>query len=335
MRIALDTMGGDRAPVVNLDGAAAALASRDDLEITLVGPPDTLGSDAAALDCDRVTRVESDGYVGMDEKPVAALKAKPEASIAVCWKLLAGREVDAVISAGNTGAVVAAGLRTRLYLPGVRRPGIAVPLPTAAGHCILMDAGANPACQAKHLYQYAQMGAIYFDALFRDRKSAGKPRVGLINIGGEIGKGNELVNESHAMIQSAVDEDRFAGDYVGNVEAREMFAEGVADVVVCDGFVGNVLLKASEGFAGMMMQKFGQHMAGALELPPDKAKQMLGKFASQYRYNEIGGAPLLGVDGLCMISHGSSDADAIKNALLTAARLSESDINSRITEILA
>lgn len=332
MRIALDTMGGDHAPAINLDGAAAALEECPGMQLVLVGPPGTVGEDHERLAAsDRVARVESDGYVGMEEKPVEALRAKPNSSIAACWKLLAGREVDASISAGNTGAVVAAGLRTRLYLKGVKRPGIAVPLPTMSGHCILMDAGANPACRPEHLFQYAQMGAIYAKALFNlDRQ----PTCGLINIGGEVGKGNELVNETHDLIERAEADGKLVGSYVGNVEGRELFA-GQADVVICDGFVGNVLLKASEGMAAMMMQKFGEHAVGALGINPAEAKSLLGKFACNYRYNEIGGAPLLGVDGLCMISHGSSDSDAIKNALLTAYRLGQANLNEQIVESLA
>lgn len=332
MRIALDMMGGDHAPQVNLEGAVAALESCSDLHLVLVGPVDAIGHDFVGLeDTSRVTRVESNGYVGMDEKPVEALRAKPDASIAVCWKLLASREVDAVISAGNTGAVVAAGLRTRLYLNGVKRPGIAVPLPTANGHCVLMDAGANPACRAEHLYQYAQMGAIYAKALLELDRT---PRVGVVNIGGEIGKGNDLVNETHALITQSASDGKLVGDYVGNVEGRELFA-GEADVVICDGFVGNVLLKATEGMAALMMQKFGEHAVGALGIEPEQAKSLLGKFARNYRYNEVGGAPLLGVDGLCMISHGSSDADAIKNALLMAVRLGQANINEQIVAALA
>lgn len=331
MRIALDTMGGDHAPVVNFDGAAAALAERSDIELTLVGPPDALGEDVECLSGDRVKRVESDGFVGMDEKPVVALRAKPNASIALCWKLLATHEVDAVISAGNTGAVVAAGLRTRLYLKGVKRPGIAVPLPTMAGHCVLMDAGANPACRPEHLWQYAQMGAIYARTLLRlDRL----PRVGLLNIGGEIGKGNELCNETHELIEASIASGKLVGEYVGNVEGRELY-EGVADIVICDGFVGNVLLKATEGIAGMMMRKFGEHAVASLGLDPAGAKKLLAGFARNYQYNEIGGAPLLGVDGLCMISHGSSDGPAIKNALLAAARLGEADLNSQIVAAIS
>lgn len=331
MRIALDLMGGDHAPAINFDGVRLALAENSDIHLVLVGPQDVLDQIHNEGLGERVSTVASEGFVGMDEKPVVALREKPNASIAVCWKLLAGREVEALVSAGNTGAVVAAGLKTRLYLRGMKRPGIAVPLPTMQGHCVLMDAGANPACRPEHLWQYAQVGSIYAKTLLKiDRP----PRVGLVNIGGEVGKGNELVNETHALIQQSIADGTFAGDYVGNVEGRELF-EGMADVVVCDGFVGNVLLKASEGMAGMMMRKFGEHLVVSGQSTPEDAKMLLGGFAKNYRYNEVGGAPLLGVDGICMISHGSSDGDAIKNAVLTAARLSAADINSQIVTAIA
>ena len=341
MRIALDAMGGDAAPAINIDGVRAALgeAAADDLSIVLVGPPDVVpeAMEAAGLpvgDDERVTFHASDGYVGMGEKPVEALRAKPNASIAVCWKMMAAGEVDAVVSAGNTGAVAAAGLRTKLYLRGVKRPGIAVPLPTTQGPCILMDAGANPGSSARHLAQYATMGAIYARAVFAEEKGADwQPRVGVLNIGGEVGKGTSLVLEAQAMIEADVAAGRLPGRYVGNVEGRELFG-GEADVVVCDGFVGNVLLKGSEGLAALLLGGFAKMAVSEMGVSQDQAKQAIGRFSRRFSCNEVGGAPLLGIDGVCLIAHGSSDGTSIKNALLAAARIHAAGVNDSITAAL-
>ena len=336
MRIALDAMGGDHAPGINLDGAAEALRSHDDLTIDLVGDAETLQQSirahesSAELSSDRVRVVAAEGFVGMDEKPTVALRTKPNASITVCWRQLAAGEVDAVVSAGNTGAVVASGLRTRLYLPGVKRPGIAVALPTMKGQCVLMDAGANPACKPEHLDQYARMGAVYVRAAL----GVETPRVGLVNIGGEIGKGNELVNETHTMLtDSGRSLASIGAEYVGNVEGRELF-EGAADVVICDGFVGNVILKSAEGFASMMLQQFAGRVLPKLDVDQQQAGRVMHEFAAGYKYAETGGAPLLGVDGICLIAHGSSDGHAIGNAIKMATKLASADLNTQLTEAI-
>ena len=334
MRIAVDALGGDRAPDINLDGVAAALASDADLSIALVGEAGALQPAIEARGdwpADRVTLHECEGCVGMDEKPTVALREKPNASITVCWRLLAAREVDAIVSAGNTGAVVASGLKTRLYLAGVKRPGIAVTLPTQRGACVLMDAGANPACKPEHLDQYARMAAVYV----RNALGIERPRVGVVNIGGEIGKGNELVNETHKLLTARpLDGPRgVAAEYVGNVEGRELF-EGAADVVVCDGFVGNVILKAAEGMAAMMLEQFARRVLPKFDVGPE-GQAAIEQFAAGYRHNETGGAPLLGVDGLCLIAHGSSDGQSIANAIRMAGRLSAADLNSQLVEAIA
>ena len=333
MRIALDALGGDNAPAVNIEGAAAALAKHPDLTIELVGDESVLkplveGRDD--LPADRVTIVPSEGGVGMDEKPTVALRQKPNASIIVCWRRMAAGEVDAVVSAGNTGAVVASGLKTRLYLAGVKRPGIAVALPTMTGQCVLMDAGANPSCKPEHLDQYARMGAVYV----RNALGIETPRVGLMNIGGEIGKGNELVNDTHALLTAAGRSlSGIGAEYVGNVEGRELF-EGAADVVICDGFVGNVILKSAEGFASMLLRKVSTEVLPRLDAPREQMGQVMGEFAATYQHSETGGAPLLGVDGICLIAHGSSDPGAIANAIGMASKLAGADLNSQIVDAL-
>ncbi|HVW01477.1 MAG TPA: phosphate acyltransferase PlsX, partial [Planctomycetaceae bacterium] len=265
--------------------------------------------------------VGSDGWIEMEEKPTEALRRKPNCSIAVCWQLMATRQVDAVVSAGHTGAVVAAGLRTRLFLNGVKRPGIAVVLPTLRGSSVLMDVGANPAARPEHLVQYAVMGSIYA----REVLGIAEPRVGLMNIGSEDGKGNDLVRETHTLLA----ESPIRSNYVGNVEGRGLY-HGDADVIVCEGFVGNVLLQASEGMAEMMMKTISKAVMGELKEERGLAKTAFENLTKQFAYSESGGAPLLGIDGTCIICHGSSDDYAIANALRVTIKMHERNLNSQI-----
>ncbi|WP_437202401.1 phosphate acyltransferase PlsX [Planctomicrobium sp. SH664] len=328
MRIALDAMGGDDAPIVNVEGAIEALRQLPGLELALVG-------DRAAIDPlieksgysgERLTIVPSVGFVGMEEKPTEALRKKPDCSIAVCWKLMAGREVDAVVSAGNTGGVVASGLRTRLFLKGVKRPGIAVVLPTTSGRTVLMDVGANPGARPEHLAQYALMGSVFA----REILGISSPRVGLMNIGSEDGKGTDLVRETHQLLVGS----QLSGAYIGNVEGRGLYG-GEADVVICEGFVGNVVLKVSEGMASMMMRTVSRQVLDSLSQEKPLAASALQQVAKSFEYNEVGGAPLLGIDGICLICHGSSDARSIGNALRTAVTLKDREVNRHITEQLS
>lgn len=328
MRIALDAMGGDFAPAPNIDGAIAALQADPDLEVILIGDQPQLDELVTRTEYsgERLTIMPAEGFVGMEEKPTDALRKKPNCSISVCWRLMAGREVDAVVSAGNTGAVVAAGLRTRLFLKGVKRPGIAVALPTLRGRSVLLDVGANPAARPEHLYQYAIMGALYA----RDMLGIETPSVGLMNIGSEDGKGNELYRETHALLNRTRVKDR----YVGNVEGRGLY-QGEADVLVCEGFVGNVVLKVSEGMADFMLKTVAHEVMGKLNSEQGRAAEAFQEIGRRYQHNEEGGAPLLGIDGICIIGHGSSDARAICNALRVATKFKDREINSQIVEQLA
>lgn len=328
MRIALDAMGGDDAPSINIDGAIEALEISPDLEVSLVGDAASLVSliEASGYSGDRLTVVPSEGFVGMDEKPTDALRQKPNCSIAVCWKLMAAGEVGAIVSAGNTGGVVGAGLRTRLFLKGVKRPGIAVVLPTIKGRSVLMDVGANPGARPEHLAQYALMGSIFA----REILGIAEPRIGLMNIGSEDGKGTPLVKETHDLIVKGP----VAAQYIGNVEGRGLY-QGEADVIICEGFVGNVVLKVSEGMAAMMMQKVAHQVLSALSGEKENAENAFGMVGRSFEYNEYGGAPLLGIDGVCMISHGSSDARSIRNALQTAMTFQDRKVNQQIVETLS
>lgn len=328
MRIALDAMGGDVAPAPNVRGAIAAVESNPELEVILVGDKAQLEEHLQQRGCSggRLQLVEADGFVGMGEKPTEALRKKPNCSIIVCWRLMANREVDAVVSAGNTGAVVGAGLRTRLFLKGVKRPGIAVALPTIRGKSVLMDVGANPAARADHLFQYGVMGAIYA----REMLGIDDPRIGLMNIGSEDGKGNDLYRETHNFLLESPLKDR----YIGNIEGRGLY-KGEADVLLCEGFVGNVVLKVSEGMAEFMIRVVAREILEVLTKERDTARRAFNALGQRYQYREAGGAPLLGIDGVSIICHGSSDEHSIKNALNLAATFKDRRINSQIVAALA
>jgi glycerol-3-phosphate acyltransferase PlsX len=239
--------------------------------------------------------------------------------------LMANREVEAVVSAGNTGGVVAAGLRTRLFLKGIKRPGIAVALPTLEGRAVLMDVGANPGARPEHLLQYALIGRIYA----RELLGIAEPRVGLMNIGSEEGKGTDLVRETHELIVASL----LKQSYIGNVEGRDLY-QGGADVIICEGFVGNVILKVSEGMASMMLKAVARDVMQSVEAERDRVAGTFKSIARRYEHNEVGGAPLLGIDGICLICHGSSDARSIANALRGAHTLKSHRVNARIVEEL-
>jgi len=328
MRIALDAMGGDDAPQPNIDGAIAALQADPALNVVLVGPQDQIDKEieASGYNGDRLSIAHATQVVGMEEKPTEAMRQKPDSSISICWKLMAAREVDAIVSAGNTGAVVASGLKTRLFLKSVKRPGIAVTLPTTAGHAVLMDVGANPSARPSHLYQYAVMGEIYAREVLRIKS----PKIGLINIGSEDVKGNDLYRETFQLLN----ESPLKESFVGNVEGRGLY-QGEADVLICEGFVGNVILKVSEGMADFLMQAASKQILSSLNVERDQAKKAFQDMGKRFRYHETGGAPLLGIDGICIICHGSSDAHSISNALRGSAMFKDRGINSQIAEHLA
>ena len=328
MRIALDAMGGDFGPQPNLDGAIAALKENPDLHVTLVGDAPSLEMfvSKSGFSSDRLTLKPADGWVEMSEKPVEALRSKPNCSIIVCWQMMATQQVEAVVSAGHTGAVVAAGLRTRLFLKGVKRPGIAVALPTTKGKTVLMDVGANPGARPEHLVQYGTMGSIYA----REMLGIERPTVGIMNIGSEDGKGTDDLRESLALFAKSPFRDRF----IGNVEGRDLYSGG-ADVVICEGFVGNVLLKAAEGMVDMLMKSVSAEVLSALDREKPLAIDALRNLGKKFEYHEAGGAPLMGVDGIAIICHGSSNSRSIYNALRVATTLKNRRINEQIVEELS
>ncbi|MBA4067150.1 MAG: phosphate acyltransferase PlsX [Isosphaera sp.] len=323
MRIALDALGGDHGPAPNVAGAAAAVSAAPDLTVVLVGDQPRIEAllAAAAVPPGRVEVVHAPVAVDMREKPAEALRRKPDASVFRCWQLLAEGAVDGLVSAGNTGAVVAGGLRTRKFLPSVHRPGIAAVMPTAKGRSVIVDVGANVAPKPRHLLEYGVMGSVFA------RKILGvdRPTVGLMNVGEEEGKGHDLVQKTYDLFRAGPLKDRF----VGNVEGRDLH-RGAADVVVTDGFTGNVVLKLSEGVFEFVMGMVGREVLGALDGEKDKAAAAVKGLLAKYHYSAVGGAPLLGVDGVCVICHGSSDERAVANALGVAARGVRERVNDAI-----
>jgi glycerol-3-phosphate acyltransferase PlsX len=323
-------MGGDNAPAAILQGCwdAAALLGIED-SILLVGDEavSRAALDASPLSPEQKRRyriVHTTQVVHMDDAPVEAIRGKPDSSLSVMCKLAAKGEADVVISAGNTGACVAAAqLRMRL-LPGVVRPGIAVIIPTFHGPVVICDVGANVTPQPRHLQQYAIMAAAYAQAVV----GIDNPRIGLLSIGEEDAKGTTIVKESRKLMR-----DEPLINFVGNVEGRDLF-KGVVDVVVCDGFVGNIVLKFTEGMAEGLFQMIGaelqQESPGLLE----QFKPVLKRLHTRHDWQEYGGAPLLGVAGYCLICHGRSDAKAIRNAIRVGKQLCASRINDKIVETI-
>ncbi len=327
MRIALDAMGGDYAPAPIVAGAVQAVTEDPQLQVVLVGDQAQIEACLQQENAprDRLEVFHSSQVITMEEAPVVALRKKPDNSISRCWQLLAERKVDAIVSAGNTGAMVAGGLRLKRFLKNVRRPGIAAVMPTQRGPCVMIDVGANVSPKAVHLFQYGVMGSIFArHILQRD-----KPSIGLMNVGSEEQKGTDLARETHALFNGSPLRESF----VGNVEGRDIH-RGAADVIVCDGFVGNVVLKCCEGVFEFVMKMTFQEVLGALNAERKLAQQALQNLVNRYDYHEHGGAPLLGIDGICIICHGSSKDRAIKNALAVAARYARSKLNETIVQEL-
>jgi len=323
-------MGGDHAPSEILQGCWQAAPLLDDGDvICLVGDEKVIRDALAAAPLtsaqrERYAVVPTTQVVLMDESPVDAIRGKPDSSIAVMCKMASKREVDAVISAGNTGACVAAAqLRMRL-LKGVSRPGIAIILPTFHGPVVICDVGANPEPKPKHLEQYAIMAGAYYTAVFGRKE----PRVGLLSIGEEDAKGNTLTREARKAMR-----DEPLVNFTGNVEGRDLF-KGVVDVVVCDGFVGNIVLKFTEGMADGLFQTIAAEIKQAAPALIKEFQPIMDKIYANHDWQEYGGAPLLGVDGYCLICHGKSEARAIKNAIRVSKQLASSKINEKIVEMI-
>lgn len=327
MRIAVDAMGGDHAPAAIVEGALAALRACGDIErVYLVGDPVRIEAEVARCGGAPEGRVEvrrADEVIGMGEHPAAAVRRKRDSSINRAVDLVKKGEADAVFAAGSTGAAVVASTLKMRTLEGIRRPGIAVVMPAPKKPFVLIDGGATPDCSSEVLVQFAIMGAAYA----REILGVSDPSVGLISVGTEDAKGNSLSKETFALLEAAPIR------FYGNVEGNDLF-ESKVDVVVCDGFVGNVILKTSEGAAHASIKWLKTEMTanpvrllGALLLY--RGLMALKRKTSNKTY---GGAPLLGVNGICIIGHGSSDATAAKNGILQAVRAVKAGLNAKILE---
>ena len=327
MRIAIDAMGGDNAPGEIIAGTLEAVECLEKGDqLILVGPKETIESQIPDLKrYEGILRiVDAPEVIGMDEPPIESLRRKVKSSIAIIAKLGKRDEADAVISAGNTGACVAAFQMRMRNLDGVNRPGIAVVFPTFEGPVIICDVGANIACKPINLYQYAVMSQIYS----RDVLGIEKPRVGLVSIGSEDAKGNEIVKKARELIKADPNL-----NFVGNIEGRDIF-KGACDVAVCDGFVGNVILKLTEGLVEGLFKAIKHELMKEKMTLALKFKPVMLRIYQKYDYNVYGGAPLLGINGTAVICHGSSKSITIKNAILASKKFYNEKINEKIAEYL-
>lgn len=327
MRVALDAMGGDLAPVEIVKGAAEA-AKELDAVIKLVGKEEDIKRELAKYEYpkERIEVVQADEVIGTDESPTIAIRRKKNSSIVVGLNLVKNGEADAFVSAGSTGALLTGALLLVGRLDGVERPALGTCLPTKTGFSFLLDSGANVDCKAVYLEQFAKMGSVYVENIFGVKQ----PRVALVNIGAEKEKGNALTKETFERLETAE-----GINFTGNIEPRNI-PFGDADVIVCDGFVGNTILKLSEGLAKTLIDVIKEEItAGAYKLAAAMLKTPFKKVKKRFDADEIGGAPFIGLKALVVKAHGSSNARAIKNAIRQCVLFAEADITGKMKEALA
>lgn len=326
MKIALDAMGGDFAPREIVLGAIAA-CSEFGVEIILVGAEEAIkkellnqGASGLKLEIHPATEI-----IAMDEHPATAVKRKKDSSLVVANRLVKEGAASAVISMGNTGAAMAASLLTIGRISGIKRPAIASPMPTRKGVCVILDAGANADCEPENLLQFAQMGVIYAERVL----GLPNPQVGLLSIGEEKTKGNKLTIDSQELLEKS------RLNFIGNIEGCDLH-QGICQVVICDGFVGNIVLKLSEGLAAVLLDQLKE----AITSKPVSAlgglliKPSVKILKAKMDYTEYGGAPLLGIDGISMIGHGRSNAKAVKNAVRAAMKAVRENVVEKIASAI-
>jgi phosphate acyltransferase len=327
--IAVDAMGGDDAPKAEVEGAIRAARSLG-VRVILVGKQDIV---RAELDQHEgiadlpIEVLHASEQITMDDSAAKAMRNKRDSSIRVAARLVRDGLADGVVSAGNTGAVMATVKTVQGMLPGVDRPALASAFPTVKGTpVVVVDVGANVDCSPRMLAQFAVMGDIYSRVIFRTHR----PRVGLLSIGEEEHKGNDLTRAATPLLKA------LPIHFIGNVEGRDIYA-GKTDVIVCDGFIGNVALKVSEGLVEMMSKMLRESLEATItrKIGSLLARTAFNEFKKRVDYSEYGGAPLLGVKGVCIVTHGRSNANAIKNAIRVAAEFAEGKVNERIEAELA
>jgi phosphate acyltransferase len=324
MKIAVDAMGSDKSPAVEVEGVIGA-AKESNCEIVLVGNEALVTKELQKHKPypKNISVCHASEVVGMAEPATTPIRKKKDSSISICVELVKAGKADALVSAGNTGAVVCAATLNLKLLHGVERPGIAIVFPTLKGPGMIIDVGANIDPKPTHILQYGLMADAY------SRRILGKPdpTIGLLNVGEEVTKGTDFVKETHALLS----ESRL--NFIGNVEGRDIYT-GKCDVILCDGFVGNVVLKVSESVAFTMVEFLKTELKSSLlaKLSVVLARSSFKRFKKKIDYAEYGGAPLLGIDGTVIISHGSSNPKAIKNAIRVACEFKERSVNEHITE---
>ena len=322
-------MGGDFAPAHEVAGAIDALRQRNnEFEVILVGREPEIQAELRRHNAEGLAYsvVNADEVITMEDGPTAALKQKKNSSLAVGMQLHKDGKAEAIASVGNTGAVLSASTLILGRIKGVSRPTIAAFFPCEQGVCLVVDAGTNVDCRAQHLYEFGVMGSLYVNRVFKNAN----PAVGLLNVGEEKSKGTEVVQEAYGLLE------RSNLNFIGNVEGRDIL-KGKAQVVVCDGFVGNVVLKFGESVPGFLKAKLKQYAAGNLfrTLLIGAARGSMRAALKDMDYEEFGGIPVLGVNGVSLIGHGSSSPKAIKNMIIKAAELAQTQLNKYIEEAMA
>ena len=324
-KVALDAMGGDNAPAEIVKGAVDAVSSREDIKVFLVGQEDVVREELQKYPYpqERIEVVDAPEVIEMAEPPVQAIRKKKQSSLVVGMNMVKQREADAFVSAGSSGAVLVGGQTIVGRIRGIKRPPLAPIIPTETGISLLIDCGANVDCKPDYLAQFAVMGSIYMDKVFK----VNNPRVAIINNGAEEGKGNDLVKAAAPMVAS------MPVNYIGNVEGREL-TSGDVDVAVCDGFVGNVVLKLMEGFAKTLFSMLKQEFTSSIRAKAGAALLMpsLKNFKKKMDYTEYGGAPLLVVNGAVVKAHGSSNQKAYYHAVRQAYEMVKSGVHEMIKQ---
>lgn len=327
--IAVDAMGGDNAPKEIVKGAVLAIQDKKDIKVMLVGQEDVIISELSGYDYDkkRIIIVNAEENITNNESPVLAIRRKKNSSIVIALNLVKSQEADAFVSAGSTGAVLAGGQLIIGRIKGVERPPLAPIIPTMSGASLLIDCGANVDARPSHLLQFAQMGSIYMENVVGVKK----PRVAIVNIGAEEEKGNSLVKETFPLLKELPNI-----NFIGSIEARDI-PYGYADVIVCEAFVGNVILKLYEGLGTALIDKVKE---GLMSTTRSKIGALLSKSALKntlkaFDYSQYGGAPLLGLKGLVVKTHGSSKSNEIRNSIIQCVTFTEQKIKEKIEKNLS
>ena len=327
-RVALDAMGGDNAPVEMVKGAIDAIRSRTDIKVFLVGQEELINKELEnyTYEKDQVEVVNATEVIETAEPPVMAIRRKKDSSIVVAMNMVKKGEADAFVSAGNSGAVLVGGQLIVGRIKGVERPPLAPLIPTLKGVSLLIDCGANVDARASHLVQFAKLGSIYMEHIMGIKN----PKVAIVNIGAEEEKGNALVKETFPLLKECEDI-----NFIGSIEAREI-PNGMADVIVCEAFVGNVILKLYEGVGSALIRKVKQGMRTTLrsKIGGFLVKPALKETLKSFDASEHGGAPLLGLNGLVVKTHGSSKAKEVSNSIIQCVTFKEQRINDKIRECI-